>query len=187
MLGPPWRPAPAAWSLDGARLALITPPTPGLVRALLLADDDPVLGAVSILTEVTAPSDRGKLMRALLDPEAPPLRGRTVALIADDLVYAVTGWRRWTLARLWAHTLGGWSIIGGRLIAAGVDVAALPIPDASAAVYATWHQLYRDPDAWQRFDDGLQREPARHVRRVIEEQDAAQAEAAFAAAQAMVR
>ena len=54
-------------------------------------------------------------------------------------------------------------------------------------VWALWHQLYRDPDAWQRFDDGLQREPARHVRRVIEEQDAAQAEAAFATAQAMVR
>lgn len=183
MLGPPWHKAPPAYSLHGRRLRTATPSTVALAQALQV--ERPILGAVSVLLELT--DDRGLLMELLLDPGRPRVDRRLIDEVADDVMLACTGWHRWTAQRLWERTLGAWPMIGGRLLADGVDVAELPFSQASAAVYATWLDAYRRaPDEWRKWQDGLFREPPRKIRRDIERASAQQAEEDFAAMQAMM-
>ncbi|MFT4086129.1 MAG: hypothetical protein QM658_03090 [Gordonia sp. (in: high G+C Gram-positive bacteria)] len=188
MLGPPWEPAPSAWSLHGRRLATAPPDTVRFTRALQIAERRPILGAVNVCLEVTALQDRVDLMGLLLDPARPPVSRRQIDRIADDLCLHVTGWQRWILERLWRNTFEAWPLVGGRLLADGVDVAAMPVAAASAAVFATWrHRFEHDGDAWRKWSDALVREPPRKIRRDIEESAAGQAEADFAAAQALMQ
>ena len=184
MYGPPWRHTAPAWALDGQRYGLVVPDTVRFTRALQVAEHNPVVGAVNIALAVTAPTDTVRLMGRLLDIEGPRLTRHVIDRVADDLTMEVTGWRRWTLQRLWDQTFDAWPLIGGRLIAAGVDIADLSVGDASAALYSTWAHLYSQaPEAWKKMSDALHRAPPRHLQRTIEESSEEDVEADFEAVQ----
>ena len=185
MLGPPWHPAPPAYMLHGRRLAIATPSTVALAKSLLVAEKKPILGAVSVILDLSV--DRGAVLELLVDPDQPATSQKLVEEVADMLVLHCTGWNRWVLERLWRASFDAWPMIGGRLLADGVDPADMPISQASAALYATWQAIHRhNPDGWKKWTDKLFRDPPRQVRRMVERANAEQAEADFAAVQAMM-
>ena len=171
--------------LHGRRFAVATPSTVTLAKSLIVAEKKPILGAVSVILDLTV--DRGLLFEVLLDPGMPPTSQRLVEEVADDLVLHCTGWNRWVLERLWRKSFDAWPMVGGRLLADGVDPAALPISQASSALYATWMAVHRqNADGWKKWASELFREPPRQVRRQVERANAEQAAADFAAVQAMM-
>lgn len=192
MLGPPWRPAPAAWSLDGVRYPTREPGVVEFARALQVElggehGREPILGAIHVILSVTAESHHPALFRRILHPDAPPLTRYRMEIIADDLTERVTGWTRWSLQRIWNQTMGSWALIDGRLQARGVDMTTLSFTQATHAAYATLADLYiQDKDAWKKWSDDLYRLPPRQVEREIREQSAREAQEQFEQAQALL-
>lgn len=163
MVGPPWTPAPAAWSLDGQLMPVRTPSTIELVSAIMVPKkgwDTSGLGTVIVCTERRA----HKVIGEAAFRRDQPMLLKHLDRVADALVLQLTGWKRWEAAHLWEQSIGAWREIDGDLTAQGVDVTELPPGRATNAIYAWWWRLLRsNADEWKRFTRDLQREPRRVI------------------------
>lgn len=87
--------------------------------------------------------------------------------VADALIEALLGWRRWEAAYLWTQTLQAWNVIDGELMGRGVDLIDLPAGRATSVAFSWWrHTLAQGKDdEWKRFEKDMRREPRRVLRR----------------------
>lgn len=163
-LGPPWRPTPSAWSLDGRPIRIVTPPTRDLVLALLTPEEG---SGLHVVMEYTPTRDQYYLHDRIGARQS----GVTLELmhdVADRLVQSTLGVPRWTATRVWAHALGSWTELDGELMAAGVDVMELEPARAYNVVVGVLRRWFRnDADGWKRLRRELDREPRREVLRQI--------------------
>lgn len=91
--------------------------------------------------------------------------------ITDALVLDHTRWNRWEAKFLWTSAFGMWHEVDGDLQARGVNIAAMPLAQATNAVYGTlrgWYQN-RERKDYDQFQRDLHRKPPRVVRAEIEE------------------
>lgn len=160
----PWAALPAVWAIDDMVLATHTPSTPDLVEVLLAPEDRG--GDLRTVMACTAPLDRHRIFQMIAEKgrDAPDLEW--FADIADTMVAAATGWKRWEAAYVWEQTMQAWRVIDGEHLARGVDIMALPAGRATSVAFAWWRQaLGKDVDEWKRWSKAMQREPRRVIRR----------------------
>lgn len=163
-LGPPWRPEPHYWSLDGRPIRIVTPSTRNLALALITPEDS---SGLHVVMEYTPTADQ----HYLYDRIGARHSGVTLELlhdVADRLVESTLGVPRWTATRVWQHALGSWTELDGELMASGVDVMELEPSRAYNVVFGVLRRWFRnDADGWKRLRRELDREPRREVLRQI--------------------
>lgn len=174
VVGPPWRPAPTHWKLDGVALPIVVPPTLNLVRAMLSGGlETPEASGLAVVIATTHPRSHGHLIGRLYE-RGGPVNFEVLGNAADEIAGPMLGTPRWTAEKIWSNTLGAWQLVEGELALAGItDVFSLPPHTATSTVMAVWRRrLERNEKAYKQFIDEIERPPRRALRREIQRANA---------------
>lgn len=138
--------------LGGQRYRI--PPRPA--AAWLGAIGSPNLSRIipGMLEDVEAGED---LLDRLLAGEIPVAEWQDAA---HDAIATVTGMKWWTASRLTYYLLDSWSILGGTVLARGLDPAAAPVGAVLTLTYRILLENCKDEAERRKLDLELDRPPA---------------------------
>ena len=166
-----WGTTPAI-RVDGRVLQVAAPDRTAAELAPLLLWDDLIVDnpLPYLFASLPRAQDRIWVAGRILDRRR-PLTVAVLHRITDALVHDHTRWRRWEAKFLWTSAYGMWHEVDGDLQARGVNIADMPLGQATNAIFGTlrgWYQQRESKD-YEQFQRDLKRKPPRVVRAEIED------------------